>query len=152
MTDPSRSAPPVSHVSIDSDDLARARDFYQALLDSEPVLVEPDYVRFGPDGLGLVLGLNARPTPARGTGAVQHLGLLFPTAAALHAARARLARAGFETSGAEHVECCYAELDQYWATDPSGVRWELFLAHQEVLAAPARSGPASTCCAPSCCA
>ena len=150
------------HVSIDTDDLERSSRFYRALFGAEPVLVKPDYARFGPAELGLVLGLNARrtvlcSTGARGpsvqdTGAVQHLGVLFPDAAGLRAARERLAQAGFPTRGAEHVECCYGELDQFWATDPSGVCWELFLAHQEVVAAPARANQGAPCCAPSCCA
>lgn len=140
-----------NHVSIDTHDLARSRAFYTALLDAEPVLARPDYLRFWPRALGLVLGLNSRPSPARGTGALQHLGLLFPDAETLGAARERLAQAGFATRGEEHTECCYAELDQYWATDPSGVRWELFLAHQEVVAEPQTPRAASTCCAPDCC-
>jgi catechol 2,3-dioxygenase-like lactoylglutathione lyase family enzyme len=141
-----------THVSLASTDLERARRFYEALLGEEPVLVRPDYVRFGPGALGLVLGLNARRSAPRETGALQHLGVLFPDAAALGAARERLAQAGFASAGAEHVECCYAELDQFWVTDPSGVRWELFLAHREVLETPTAAARSSSCCAPSCCA
>lgn len=140
-----------THVSIATPDLARSRAFYRALLGAEPALERPDYVRFWPEELGLVLGLNAVPAadPARPTGSLQHLGLLFPAAGALAAARARLQAAGFASAGAEHVECCYAELDQFWATDPSGLEWELFLAHEvEVEPAPAAAG---ACCAPTCC-
>jgi len=135
-----------NHVSIDTSDLPRSRAFYSALLGYEPVLVRADYVRFRSAEHGLVLALNAAPARAQGTGNVQHLGILFHEGAALRAARERLARAGFTTPGEEHTECCYAELDQYWATDPSGVRWELFLAHQEVIASPSACGEASGCC------
>lgn len=141
------------HASIDTDDLARSSAFYRALFGAEPVLVRRDYARFGPGELGFVLGLvlvlDARRAGARDTGGLRHLGVLFPDAEALRAARQRLDAAGFPSSGAEHVECCYAELDQYWVSDPSGVRWELFLAHEEVLEA--RSERTATCCAPSCC-
>lgn len=137
-----------SHVSIDTADLARSAAFYRALFGVEPVLEKPDYVRFWPAELGLVLALNACPPRAAGTGALQHLGILFPDAAALRTARERLAKAGFTSSGTEHTVCCYAELYQFWATDPSGVRWELFLAHAEVVE-PAPTP--SACCAPSCC-
>jgi catechol 2,3-dioxygenase-like lactoylglutathione lyase family enzyme len=140
-----------SHVSISTPDLARSRAFYRALLDAEPALERHDYVRFWPEELGLVLGLNAVPAadPAAATGSLQHLGLLFPDAAALASARARLAAAGFASSGAEHVECCYAELDQFWATDPSGVRWELFVSHTAEIEPAA--GTERTCCGPACC-
>jgi catechol 2,3-dioxygenase-like lactoylglutathione lyase family enzyme len=137
-----------SHVSIDTSDLARSRAFYAALLGCDPVLERPDYVRFWPSELGLVLALNARPAPARGTGSLQHLGILFRDAAKLHASRERLARAGFAAPGEEHAQCCYAELDQYWATDPSGVRWELFLAHRAVIEPDQSCGEAGACCPP----
>jgi len=135
-----------NHVSIDTADLARSTAFYAALFDCNPALERPDYVRFWPAELGLVLALNAGPARERGTGSLEHLGILFRDPAALRDARERLTRAGFTTTGQEHTECCYAELDQYWATDPSGVRWELFLAHQEVVTSPAACSPASGCC------
>ncbi|HEX6885711.1 MAG TPA: VOC family protein [Planctomycetota bacterium] len=149
MSSPTTTQRLQTHVSIGTSDLGRSAAFYRALFDVEPVLEKPDYVRFWPADLGLVVGLNRRPSAAGATGPLQHLGVLFPDAEGLRAARERLARAGFETRGKEHVECCYAELDQFWATDPSGVSWELFLAHEEVVEPEAK--PASTCCAPSCC-
>jgi catechol 2,3-dioxygenase-like lactoylglutathione lyase family enzyme len=138
-----------SHVSIATDDLERSRAFYRALFDEEPVLTRSDYLRFWPAELGLVVGLNRRREARGGTGPLQHLGLLFPDAQRLAAARARLEQAGFRTRGKEHVQCCYAELDQFWAADPSGVEWELFLSHDEVVEP--ESKPAGACCAPSCC-
>ena len=135
-----------SHVSIDTSDLARSRSFYTALFGCDPVLERADYVRFWPAELGLVLALNAGPAGARGTGSLQHLGVLFDDPATLHDARERLRQSGFPSPGEEHTECCYAELDQYWATDPSGVRWELFLAHQEVVASPSACGQVTGCC------
>jgi catechol 2,3-dioxygenase-like lactoylglutathione lyase family enzyme len=135
-----------NHVSIDTSDLDRSRTFYTALFGCDPVLVRADYVRFWPPELGLVLALNAGPARERGTGSLQHLGILFRDQAALRAARARLERAGFPTPGEANTECCYAELDQYWAIDPSGVRWELFLAHREVIASPSACGEASDRC------
>lgn len=144
--------PLLGHVSIDTHDLARSLTFYRALFGGDPVLERPDYVRFQPAEPALVLGLNRRdPVASPGhTGPLQHLGVLFREARDLRAARARLGAAGFASSGAEHVECCYAELDQYWVTDPSGVRWELFLAHEDVRASTSARGPDSACCGPTC--
>jgi catechol 2,3-dioxygenase-like lactoylglutathione lyase family enzyme len=140
-----------SHVSIDTLDLARSAAFYRALFGVGPALEKPDYVRFWPEELGLVLGLNLRKHLQRGGGALQHLGVLYPDAAALAGARERLAKAGFATHGEEDTECCYARLDQFWATDPSGVEWELFLAHETVVAGKGEARSAGSCCAPECC-
>ena len=139
------------HVSIDTRDLERSRAFYRALLDEEPVLAKQDYLRFWPEELGLVLGLNGRAKERGSTGPMRHLGLLFPSEGALVDARARLEAAGFATHGEANTTCCYARLDQFWATDPSGVEWELFLSHEDELQEP-QVAAASTCCTPDCCA
>jgi catechol 2,3-dioxygenase-like lactoylglutathione lyase family enzyme len=139
------------HVSIGTTDLDRSAAFYRALFAVEPVLSKPDYVRFWPEGLGLVLGLNARSRVPSGTGPLQHLGLLYPDASSLAAARERLARQGFATHGEADTECCYARLDQFWATDPSGVKWELFLSREPVAEALPKDRQAGSCCASDCC-
>ena len=140
-----------SHVSIDTLDLAHSSAFYRALFGVEPALEMPDYVRFWPEEPGLVLALNLRERLERGSGALQHLGVLYPDAAALARARERLTQAGFATHGEEDTQCCYARLDQFWATDPSGVEWELFLAHEAVIAGKGQAKAATSCCAPECC-
>jgi len=139
------------HVSIDTRDLEGSRTFYRALFGEEPVLARKDYLRFWPEELGLVLGLNGRSKERGSTGPLRHLGLLFPDPAALSAARARLEAAGFATHGKADTTCCYARLDQFWARDPSGVEWELFLSHEDEIAEP-EPAAASTCCTPDCCA
>ena len=139
-----------THVSIATSDLHRSRAFYRALFDAEPALEKPDYVRFWPEELGLVVGLNLHAAPETRTGPLQHLGLLYAEAGQLAQTRRRLEAAGFATRGSEHVECCYAELDQFWATDPSGVEWELFLAHAAVVE-PKQESSATAFCAPTCC-
>ena len=140
-----------SHVSIDTADLSRSSAFYRALFGVEPTLVKPDYVRFWPAELGLVLGLNQRKRLERGSGALEHLGVLFPDAGSLAEARRRLEQAGFPTHGKENTTCCYARLDQFWATDPSGVEWELFLSHEDELPEAAPAQVASARCATDCC-
>jgi hypothetical protein len=57
---------------------------------------------------------------------VNHLGLQVDSEDALKSMRDQLERADggmFEEAGAQ---CCYAESDKYWITDPQGVAWETF--------------------------
>ncbi len=142
-----------THASIDTGDLAASVAFYRTLLGAAPALERPDYARFDLADPSLVLGLNAVERlgpPARSP--LEHLGIRFPDEAGLDAARQRLARGGFALEEEPDTECCYARLSRFWATDPSGIRWELFVAHETVVDAPSRSGAASPCCEPTCCA
>lgn len=142
-----------THASIDTADLARSVDFYRALLGAEPALVRGDYARFDLEEPALVLGLNAvEPPTAAPAGPLEHLGVRFADEAALASARRRLAEHGAELEEPSDTECCYARLTRAWAVDPSGIRWELFVAHEVVVEAPSRAGNDAACCAPSCCA
>ncbi len=143
---------PKTHVSIDTADLVASVAFYRALLGEEPALLRHDYARFEVAAPPLVLGLNAVDRAPAPTGALEHLGILFEDDVGLDAARERLARAGAQLDLEPDVECCYARLARVWASDPSGVRFELFVARESVVEAPSRAGSGSACCEPSCCA
>lgn len=142
-----------THASIDTPDLPRSLAFYQALLGAAPALERHDYARFDLADPPLVLGLNtvARPASAA-TGPLEHLGIRFGDDEGLDAARERLAGLGFALEDEPDTECCYARLARVWTSDPSGVRWELFVAREAVVEAESRAGSAGSCCAPTCCA
>ena len=142
-----------THVSIDTADLAASVAFYRALLGAQPALERSDYARFDLAEPPLVLGLNAVAAAApAATGALEHLGIRFADGDGLVAVQQRLASAGVDLAEETDTECCYARLDRVWASDPSGVRWELFVAREAVVDAPSRAGSSRSCCEPSCCA
>lgn len=141
------------HASIDTADLAASVAFYRALLGAEPALERHDYARFDVSEPPLVLGLNAVARLAPGsTGVLEHLGVRFADDSGLGAARRRLEGLAVSLEDEPDTECCYARLARVWATDPSGVRWELFVAREAVVEASSRAGDAAACCEPSCCA
>lgn len=140
-----------THVSLDTGDLARALEFYRALLGQEPGVLRGDYARFTSDGPALVLGLNAVARPRSGRSALEHLGIAFEDSAGLQRALARLAAAGVALEHEHDVVCCYGRLERAWATDPDGVRWELFVPREEIVDAPSRSTTGGACCASTCC-
>src|SRR5687767_4673600 len=122
-----------THVSIDTADLAASVAFYRTLLESEPAVQRHDYARFDISDPPLVLGLNAvRSLAAPAHSPLEHLGLRLPDKADLDAARQRLLGACQALEEEADTECCYARLSRLWATDPSGIRWEIFVAHEEV--------------------
>lgn len=141
-----------SHASIDTRDLAASVAFYRALLGAEPAMERHDYARFDLTDPPLVLGLNAVERWASTSGGpLEHLGIHYPDDAALEATRQRMTRRGFALEEESDTECCYARLSRFWATDPSGVRWEAFVTREAVVDAPSRQGAASACCEPGCC-
>lgn len=142
-----------THVSIDTRDLAASVAFYQAVLGAEPAIERHDYARFDLTDPPLVLGLNAvERLTSTTSGPIEHLGLHLPDDAGLDAARERLVRSSFAVEEEADTECCYARLSRFWATDPSGIRWEVFVTREAIVDAPSRQGRASACCEPSCCA
>lgn len=141
-----------THASIDTADLTASVAFYRTLLGSDPSLQRHDYARFDLADPSLVLGLNAVERVGLARGPLEHLGIRLPDDAGLDATRQRLLRAGIPLDEEPDTECCYARLSRFWATDPSGVRWEIFVAREAVVEAPSRAGTAASCCEPSCCA
>jgi catechol 2,3-dioxygenase-like lactoylglutathione lyase family enzyme len=176
-----------THVSLDTTDLPASVAFYRALLGEGPAVERHDYARFDVAEPALVLGLNAvasavvpaasgaespatppaetgvaagGSTRAAASGALEHLGILYAGDAQLDAARQRLAGLGAALDEEPDTECCYARLARVWATDPSGVRWELFVVREAFVDAPSRAGrsrdggagAATPCCEPTCCA
>lgn len=140
------------HASIDTPDLDASVAFYRSLLGSEPTLERHDYARFDLSEPPLVLGLNAAEgIAATRNGALEHLGLRVQNDADLNEIRTRLQSGGVALDEEPETECCYSRLSRFWATDPSGVQWEIFIARDAVVESESRAGEAGACCAPTCC-
>lgn len=113
------------HLSLNVNDLGRSIGFLRALLGVEPSKRRGDYAKFELDDPPLVLSLQ--PHRFSGRGALNHLGFRMPDSAALVEAQRRLEAAGIETRREEGVECCYARQTKFWATDPDGTLWEVYV-------------------------
>lgn len=113
------------HLSLNVNDLPRSIAFLQALLGVEPAKRRHDYAKFELDDPPLVLSLE--PHGFSGQGALNHVGFRMPDSATLVEAQRRLQAAGIETQREEGVECCYARQTKFWATDPDGTLWEVYV-------------------------
>lgn len=113
------------HLSLNVNDLNRSIAFLGALLGVEPSKKRQDYAKFELDNPPLVLSLE--PHGFSGRGALNHVGFRLPDSASLIEAQRRLAAAGVETQREEGVECCYARQTKFWATDPDGTLWEVYV-------------------------
>ena len=141
-----------THVSIDTPELSSSIEFYRALFGAEPAVSKHDYARFELSEPPLVLGLNALPEGASGDrGAIDHLGLRFAGEAHFKEAAERLSAAGLGEFELGATDCCYSSLERSWVSDPSGVRWELFLVVESEIEAENRAAGTRDCCESTCC-
>lgn len=118
------------HLTLAVSDLARSVHFYEQLLACKPALQHGKYARFELERPSLVLVLYGSPRPPGG--ALSHVGLRMGSSAELVEMQQRLESAGIATQCQEGVECCYARQTKFWATDPDGVLWELYILEGDI--------------------
>jgi catechol 2,3-dioxygenase-like lactoylglutathione lyase family enzyme len=118
------------HVGLNVADLGRSVRFYRTLLGTEPAKHYDDYAKFELDEPALVLALY--PNPQQTGGALNHMGLRLPDAAALVETQRRLEMDGIATQREEGVECCYALQTKFWVTDPDGNLCEVYTVHADI--------------------
>lgn len=133
------------HVHLHVSDLDASRSFYQRFLGTAPVKVKPGYVKFLPAVAPLNLALSGA-TAERGS-TVSHLGLQVETTDQVRALLAQARSAGLEVREEMGTDCCFANQDKFWVTDPDGLEWEVYHLNHDIEddVSPAA---ASTCCAP----
>ena len=112
------------HLHMHVSDLAKSRAFYEQFLGGDPVKVKPGYVKFLPDWAPVNLALSAGG--AAGEGTVNHVGVQVDAVDTVMAHLARLKAAGLPVREEMGVNCCHANQDKFWVTDPDGVQWEVY--------------------------
>lgn len=116
------------HINLQVAELATALEGYKALLGMPPTLEKTDYAKWDLDDPALSLSLTARGNAP----GLDHVGIKFDDKADLDAAMARLESHGENFRPQENANCCYANSDKAWWTDPAGLAWELFVTHAQV--------------------
>ena len=139
---------PRIHVSLPVTDLSAAVAFYQRLFGQPASKQREDYANFRLDDPPIHLALVlSRAAPAdRGA---QHHGIELGSHEALRQWRDRLADTDPVVEEAD-ARCCYARGDKFWAQDPDGRRWEVWVRtgeHDALAQAPqaVESDPAAAC-------
>jgi catechol 2,3-dioxygenase-like lactoylglutathione lyase family enzyme len=112
------------HLHMHVSDLAQSRAFYEQFLGGDPVKVKPGYVKFLPDWAPVNLALSAGG--AAGEGTVNHVGVQVDAVDTVMAHLARLKAAGLPVREEMGVNCCHANQNKFWVTDPDGVQWEVY--------------------------
>lgn len=113
------------HISLKVTDLAKSEAFYNTLFDQPASKERPDYANFRLDEPAIHLALvKGDTTPNRGC---EHFGIELPTEESFRAWEDRLVSAVPELAKPEPgAQCCYAQADKVWLSDPDGNRWEIW--------------------------
>lgn len=151
------------HVHISVDNLADSIQFYAGMFAAEPTVLRSDYAKWKLEDPCMNFAISQRGAKA----GLDHLGIQVESDSELFEMQARLDALQPGVEKEEGVQCCYAQSDKYWVTDPSGIAWETFHSLTDIpvfggstSATPARkpidipvtqsnSQTATACCAPS---
>src|SRR5215212_2387559 len=114
------------HISINVRNAPRSVAFYRQMLGIEPSKVRTGYAKFDVQNPPLNLALNEIPDLA-GQGALSHLGFQVASTEDVLAFRRNWADAGLITRDEMDTNCCYANQNKTWVTDPDGNEWEAFV-------------------------
>ena len=132
------------HMSLAVQDVAATSAFYETLFQSKPSKTKDDYVKFEPEDLAVNISFSALDSGRTVDTNRHHLGIQFPSQAALDQAFDRLLDANLIYGERESSICCYADQDKFNVRDPDGYQWELYylLSNAEI-----KIDPTSNCCA-----
>ena len=112
------------HLHLHVSDLAKSRAFYEKFLGGDPVKVKHGYVKFLPEWAPVNLALSTGG--AGGAGTIDHVGVQVDSVATVMSELARVKAAGISVKEEMGVNCCHANQDKFWVTDPDGVEWEVY--------------------------
>ena len=115
------------HIALGVRDLAASVAFYRTLFGQEPTKVRPGYTKFEVAEPPLNIALNEVTGNTEPSHPVSHFGIQVKSTCAVDAYAQRLTAAGLSILPEEHVTCCYAVQNKFWATDPDGNRWEVYV-------------------------
>ena len=112
------------HMHLHVSDLEKSRSFYEKFLGAGPVKVKPGYVKFLPEWAPVNLALSTGGHAAAGT--IDHVGVQVDSVESVMGQLARVKTAGVPVVEEIGVNCCHANQDKFWVTDPDGVQWEVY--------------------------
>jgi len=148
-----------THLSLNVSDVEKLTQWYEVFFGEPAHKRRPGYANFDIEEPGLKLALQQ--SPPEGKGALNHLGILVPSAADVLAYKTRLEESGLITFSEENVTCCYAKQDKIWVRDPDGNAWEVYALLDDMLDEDDHDHdshgqvrmaiPAEVCCDSNCC-
>ena len=122
---------PRVHVHMTVSDLKKSREFYEKFLGVAPVKLKAGYAKFLPAFGPLNLALSEVGN-ADGQGHVDHMGIQVESQEIVVAEMERVKAAGLPVREEFSVDCCHANQNKFWVSDPDGVEWEVYVLNHDL--------------------
>ena len=116
------------HIHVAVSDLAQSVEFYSTLFGAEPTVLKQDYAKWMLDDPRVNFAISNRGQQP----GLDHLGIQVDDDTELEAINRRLSQAALPVAEQAAANCCYAQSDKYWTTDPQGIAWEAFHSLQAI--------------------
>lgn len=129
------------HMGLNVTNLKESISFYQKVFGVQPVKVKTDYAKFLLDAPEVNFTLNLKDE-VKGN-QVGHFGFQVQSMEELTQQRNRIQQEGLLLEDELDTNCCYANQDKFWITDPDGNEWEFFYTKENIEVHGANN---STCC------
>lgn len=111
------------HVHVTVKDLDESIGFYSTLFGATPTVTESDYAKWMLDDPSVNFAISERCGVTPG---LSHLGIQVDEESELSELSERLEEAGRPIVEQKAAQCCYAEGDKAWVSDPQDIAWETF--------------------------
>lgn len=132
------------HVHLTVQNLADSVRFYQGLFAAEPTVLKDDYAKWMLDDPRVNFAISTRHAAV----GLDHLGIQVESDAELAEIEQRAVDAGLAAVPEAGANCCYAQSDKHWITDPQGIVWEAFHTTGEIPTYGGQRSGSEACCAP----
>ena len=139
---------PRMHVSLYVKNIYQTADFYSIFFGKNPDKIKPDYCKFTLDEPSLIISFvqNEEKVSAH----FGHLGFQIDSLEELKERMDEMNLQNIDVLEEMGTNCCYANQDKFWVTDPNGYMWEVYYFHEDVEFNDPRyaTQDASACCTP----
>jgi len=131
------------HLALNTNQLDRSIEFYEALFNIKPIKVKSGYAKFDVENPPLNLTLNEANNVSGNQ--ISHLGIEIKARKGVKNQFERFKVLGLETRIEEDTTCCFAKQDKVWVTDPDGNAWETFVVLEDSDLAKDQDSDSSCC-------
>ena len=139
---------PRMHVSLYVKNIYQTADFYSKFFGQNPDKIKSDYCKFTLDEPSLIISFVQNEEKV--SDQFGHLGFQIESLEELKQRMDEMNLQNITVLEEMGTNCCYANQDKFWVTDPNGYMWEVYYFHEDVEFNDPRyaTQDASACCTP----